>query len=267
MALVTLCTPTALWRRGKFEPKDARGRVAVADVFGHAAGFEVSPGAVSVGSRGSSETPRAGFCGVLGCVTHDARRGKRGGLAASLEKLNPPVPSPRPIQPARADAPCAADAGEDAIAVIAGFLDARSAACLAATCGGMRDRMDCHASGLSKTINLHPHQRAGLAWMRKRERPGRDGFALRRAGPREDGHRARARVGKAGRARVSPPRVQSQAVFRDRRVVLRGRAEAGGRRARRRGRDKDDERDAGRRRPGRAKFFARIRSERVRASE
>ncbi len=176
VALVTLCTPTALWRRGKFEPKDARGRVAVADVFGHAAGFEVSPGAVSVGSRRSSDLPRAGFCGVLGCVTHDARRGKRGGLAASLENLKPPVPSPRPIQPARADAPCAADAGEDAIAVIAGFLDARSAACLAATCGGMRDRMDCHASGLSKTINLHPHQRAGLAWMRRRERPGRDGF-------------------------------------------------------------------------------------------
>ena len=32
--------------------------------------------------------------------------------------------------------------------------------------------MDSHASGLSEAITLHPHQRAGLAWMRRRERPG-----------------------------------------------------------------------------------------------
>ena len=169
VALVTLCTPSALWRRGKFEPKDARGRVAVADVFGHAAGFEVPP---SAATRARRDDDRAGFCGVLGCATHDARRGKRGGLAASLANLKPPALEPRPIQPANPNLPCAADAGEDAVAVIAGFLDAKAAACLAATCGGMRDRMDSHASGLSEAITLHPHQRAGLAWMRRRERPG-----------------------------------------------------------------------------------------------
>ena len=45
----------------------------------------------------------------------------------------------------------------------------RSAASLASTCRGMRERMDARAPGLA--LRLHQHQEAGLAWMRRRERP------------------------------------------------------------------------------------------------
>ena len=93
-ALVTLCTPSALWRRGKFEPKDARGRVAVANVFGHAAGFEVPPSGDATEKR---RRPRRVLWRAR--VRGDARRGKRGGLAASLANLKPPALEPRPISP------------------------------------------------------------------------------------------------------------------------------------------------------------------------
>ena len=43
-----------------------------------------------------------------------------------------------------------------------------SSAVLASTCRGFRARLDARAPGL--VLRLHPHQEAGLSWMRARER-------------------------------------------------------------------------------------------------
>ena len=127
------------------------------------------PAAGARSSASATSAPRAGFCGVIGCDVHDPRRGRRGTLKTALENLRPPTPSPRNVEPEIPGFPCPADLGDDVVDRVASFLDARGAAALAATCGGMRDRMDAHAAGLA--LRLHPHQRAGLAWMRRRERP------------------------------------------------------------------------------------------------
>ena len=98
--------------------------------------------------------------------------------------------------------------------------------------GGKRKRNDKETSSPSVLGGRRErHPVLGRA-AEVRGRAGR--LAVRRARPGQDGHRARARAGAAGRARRAPPRVQGQAVRGDRRVVLRGRAAAGGRGARRR---------------------------------
>ena len=226
IAEVTLNTPAALWRRGKFEPKDVPTRTAVAAVFGHAAGFRdesfshannkkaqdgFGDASTSVHHQPSASTSVhhqpsastsvhhqacastyvhhkplvrggrlhqktiAGFCGVLGCATHSASGAHRGSLAYSLADLKPPPVVLRRVEPETICGPAnqtkgIADVGDDVLSLIFTFLDAGSSACLAATCGGFSDRMDCHASGLNVNLTLHPHQIAGLFWMRGRER-------------------------------------------------------------------------------------------------
>ena len=184
IAKITLSTPPALWRRGRFEPKDLARRTAVAAVFGHAAGLDGksenfgernldasdSAGAGSHQTSDKKQSSRAGFCGVIGCTTHSTKNNQRGSLQTSLADLKPPTVVLRPILQKNKNIKCIADAGDDVLDLIFSFLDSRSAACLASTCQGFRDRMDCTAPGLTKTIKLHPHQRHGLFWMRRRER-------------------------------------------------------------------------------------------------
>ena len=151
----------------------ARARAVVA-VFGHALCDwdnlrDNLPAAGARSSASATSAPRAGFCGVIGCDVHDPRRGRRGTLKTALENLRPPTPSPRNVEPEIPGFPCPADLGDDVADRVASFLDARGAAALAATCGGMRDRMDARAAGLA--LRLHPHQRAGLIHPRRRERP------------------------------------------------------------------------------------------------
>jgi hypothetical protein len=63
---------------------------------------------------------------------------------------------------------CAGDLPEDVVERILGFLDPKCASTLACTCRGFRSRVEETSPGLALT--LHPHQRAALGWMRRRER-------------------------------------------------------------------------------------------------
>ncbi|ACO70093.1 SNF2 super family [Micromonas commoda] len=138
-------------------PKDARTRAAVVAAFGHAR----CDWASSL-DRGHPHHrhARAGFCGVVGCEIHDASRGgPTGSLRGALERLRPRAPTYVPIDRAVAMA----------LDAVLSRLDPRGCAAFASTCVGARQRIDCRAPGLK--LRLHPHQEAGLAWMRARERP------------------------------------------------------------------------------------------------
>lgn len=177
VALVYLATPARLWTRGYHPaPKDARTRAAVVAAFGHArCDWASSP------DRGHHphrrHQPRAGFCGVVGCEIHDASRGgPTGSLRGALERLRPCAPTSRPIDRAvggsrSSGAPDVhiGDLPEMALDAVLSRLDPRGCAAFASTCVGARQRVDCRAPGLK--LRLHPHQEAGLAWMRARERP------------------------------------------------------------------------------------------------
>ena len=180
VALVYLATPARLWMKGYHPaPKDARTRAAVVAVFGHAR----CDWASSL-DRGhpNHRHARAGFCGVVGCDIHDASRGgPTGSLRGALERLRPRAPTPPPIDRAVAaprkngdgttvggDAHIG-DLPEMALDAVLSRLDPRGCAAFASTCVGARQRIDCRAPGLK--LRLHPHQEAGLAWMRARERP------------------------------------------------------------------------------------------------
>jgi len=110
---------------------------------------------------------RTGFCGVIGCHTHVGDR--KATLSATLEALRPELKTTHaPISPATPGYLCAGDLPEDVLQRILGFLDAKCASALAMTCRGFRSRVDETSAELALT--LHPHQRAALGWMRRRER-------------------------------------------------------------------------------------------------
>ena len=168
-ARVRLTLPATLATRGRAEPKDAKTRAAYVAVFGHARRDDDDDDDDDDGSR-PSRRRCAGFCGVAGCAAHDVERSRRGSLATALERLRPPPPTFPPIAPESRARASPADLPEDALDAIVARLDARAAAALASTCRGFRARLDAAAPGLQ--LRLHPHQVAGLSWMRRRERCG-----------------------------------------------------------------------------------------------
>ena len=117
--------------------------------------------------HGSWMDAEAGFCGVIGCTVHVGDR--KATLSAALDELRPEMRRRHePIKPATPGYACAGDLPEDVVVRILGFLDAKCACALAATCRGFRSRVDETSPELALT--LHPHQRAALGWMRRRER-------------------------------------------------------------------------------------------------
>lgn len=119
-------------------------------------------------ARARLEGLEIGFCGVIGCRIHVGDR--RATLSATLEELRPEMKrAHEPVRPAVDGYLCAGDLPEDVLVRILGFLDVQCAGALAATCRGFRSRVEETSPGLALT--LHPHQRAALGWMRRRERP------------------------------------------------------------------------------------------------
>ena len=172
VAHVYLTAPLRLWQRGSAMPRDARTRAAVVAAFGHARCDWEDTSETTRKPGGRHHHQRAGFCGVVGCETHDATRGgPNGSLRGALERLRPSTPRPPSIDRAvdDGDVPHIGDLPEMAMDAVLSFLDPRGCAALASTCVGARVRLDCVAPGLK--LRLHPHQEAGLAWMRGRERP------------------------------------------------------------------------------------------------
>lgn len=118
-------------------------------------------------AEAAAEDAEIGFCGVVGCTTHVGDR--KATLSATLEELRPEMRRRHEIvQPAVAGYLCAGDLPEDITIRIMSFMDARTAGMLACTCKGFRSRVEETSSTLALT--LHPHQRAALGWMRRRER-------------------------------------------------------------------------------------------------
>jgi len=121
------------------------------------------------GASGASDDAKAsvGFCGVYGCRAHVGDR--KATLSAVLDGLRPEMKTTLvPISSAESSSASAGDLPEEVVMRILGFLDAKGASALAATCRGLRARVDELSPDLALT--LHPHQRAALRWMRRRER-------------------------------------------------------------------------------------------------
>ena len=140
-------------------------RAARITTFGHLSTRDAATlDAEAMEAAASDERP---FCGVLGCQTHVGDR--RATLSAVLEELRPEMRREHAtIKAATPGYLCAGDLPEDVVERILGFLDPKCASTLACTCRGFRSRVEETSPGLALT--LHPHQRAALGWMRRRER-------------------------------------------------------------------------------------------------